>query len=47
MLRKLLLGVLTVGAMGCSQALAPTADCADDVRDQPGAYCFPERDRER
>ena len=42
MLRKLLLGVLTVGALGCTNALAPTAECADGLRDRPG-LCVPDR----
>jgi len=39
-LQKLLLVMLTVGAMGCNQALAPTAECADGVRDR-AELCVP------
>ena len=39
MLRKLVLGMLTVGAVGCTPALAPTVECSDALRER-APYCF-------
>lgn len=42
MLRKLLLLALTVGALGCTPALAPTVECRDALLDRPDV-CVPGR----
>jgi hypothetical protein len=50
MLRKLVLGLMTVGAVGCSPTLAPTVECSEDLRERT-PYCFvsvpPARDNDR
>lgn len=50
MIRKLLLLVIAVGALGCTPVLAPTVECPEALRERE-PYCFLSdpvvRDRER